>query len=232
MSHTHIGQTDGRSEDTNRIVSSAHVHVWLQMWSDVMIYTHFGWWWADETGECGGVDSLNHLIMSVRASYTGNRKWLRQGEDGESSCKSPWENLSLSRLLQRGSYLSPTHSCGALSIWGLICIFSIESEYLVLESIFAGPAGTSIRQWLSWCVFSLIECDRGGWVFTNGSERWSDIRHNTWRAKGAQLRKTSSLREKLQLKMDVLQSWVIFWQKLPCFFLYNSSNWLCTNLWT
>ncbi len=149
--------------------------------------------WADETGVyvcvcvCvggGGGDSLNRLIMSVRASYTCNRKWLRQGEDGESSCKSPWENLSFSRLLQRGSYLSPTHSCGTISIWGLICIFSIESEYLILESIFTGSAGTSIWQWLSWCVFSLIECDRGGWVFTNGSERGSDIRHNTWRAKG------------------------------------------------
>lgn len=43
-----------------------------------------------------GVDSLNHLIMSIRASYTGNRKWLRQGEDGEPSYKSPWENLFLS----------------------------------------------------------------------------------------------------------------------------------------
>ncbi len=179
----------------------------------------------------GGVDSLNHLIMSVRASYTGNRKWLRQGEDGESSCKSPWENLSLSRFCNVAAISHPRTLWSSKHL-GTYLHFSIESEYLVLESIFAGPAGTSIRQWLSWCVFSLIECDRGGWVFTNGSERWSDIRHNTWRAKGAQLRKTSSLREKLQLKMDVLQSWVIFWQKLPCFFLYNSSNWLCTNLWT
>ncbi len=198
MSHTHIGQSNGCSDDTNRIVSSAHVHVWLQMWSDVMIYTHFGWWWADETGVyvsvcvcvcvyvcvCGGGgDSLNRLIMSVRASCTCNRKWLRQGEDGESSCKSPWENLCFSRLLQCGSYLSPTHSCEAISIWELICIFSIESEYLILESIFTGSADISIWQWLSWCVFSLIECDRGGWVFTNGSERGSDIRHKTWRAK-------------------------------------------------
>lgn len=144
MSHTH---TSVCSEDIDRIVSSAHVHVWLQIWSDVMIYTHFGWWWADETGECGRVDSLNHLIMFVRASYAGNRKWLRQGEDGESSCKSPWENLSLCvTATWQLQYLSPTHSCGALSIWGLICIFSIESEYLVLESIFTGPAGMSIRQ--------------------------------------------------------------------------------------
>lgn len=46
------------------------------------------------------------------------------------------EKIFLPPLPQRGSYLSPTHSCGAPSIWGLICIFSIGFKYLVLESIF------------------------------------------------------------------------------------------------
>lgn len=54
------------------------------------------------------------------------------------------EKISLPPLPQRGSYLSPTHSYGAPSIWGLICIFSIGSEYLVLESIFTRPADLAV----------------------------------------------------------------------------------------
>lgn len=188
-----------------------------------------------------GVDSLNHLIMSVRASYTGNRKWLRQGEDGESSCKSPWENLSLSLSVTAVWQLSLTHAL----LW--------SSKYLETYLHFFNRIWISrIRIYIHrpcWYVcsamaflvcmrgvLSFIDCDRGGWVFSNGSERWSDIRHNTWRAKGAQLRKASSLKEKLQLKMDILPlfcnlEWS-FDRKFVYFFLHKFSNWLCTKLWT
>lgn len=174
--------------------------------------------------------------MSVRASYTGNRKWLRQGEDGESSCKSPWENLSLSLSLSVTAVwqLSLTHAL----LW--------SSKYLETYLHFFNRIWISrIRIYIHrpcWficsamaflvCmrgVLSFMGCDRGGWVFSNGSERWSDIRHNTWRAKGAQLRKASSLKEKLQLKMDILPlfcnlDWS-FDKKIVYFFLHKFSNW-------